>query len=86
MHLWFFVCKVDFPICFHLYQVGSKSVGGSGIVVSKIAEGGPAAKAGGLRVHDRIMKVNVKSTLNKSLTLTVISIDRGHLVDIGRMS
>jgi C-terminal processing protease CtpA/Prc len=55
-------------------------------VVSKIAEGGPAAKTGGLRVHDRIMKVNVKSTLNKSLTLTVISIDQGYLVDIGRMS
>lgn len=66
MHLWFFVCKVDFPICFHLYQVGSKSVGGSGIVVSKIAEGGPAAKAGGLRVHDRIMKVKIdpKQKLN----------------------
>lgn len=60
--LWSFVCKTDFHIYLHLYQVGNKSVGGSGIVVSKIAEGGPAAMFGGLRVHDRIMKVGLLST------------------------
>ena len=38
------------------YQVGNNSVGG-GIVVSKVADGGPASKEEGLKVHDRILKV-----------------------------
>lgn len=38
------------------YQVGNNSVGG-GIVVSKVADGGPASKEDGLKIYDVILKV-----------------------------
>lgn len=50
---------------------------GTGIVVSKISEGGPAAKTGGLCVHDRIMKV--KKKINSTTRLVEVTLNaRSH--------
>ncbi|EDO48236.1 predicted protein [Nematostella vectensis] len=59
-----FLERIDGSLGFNIMGgsevISLKTAGGGGIVVSKIAEGGPASKPDGLQVHDRIIKVRVR--------------------------
>ena len=49
------------PFLYFHYQVGSSNSLGGGIVVSKVADGGPASKEDGLKVQDKILKVSARN-------------------------
>lgn len=58
---WFslFPCLHSFPLSLPFLSLKDNQDGSSseGIFVSKIADSGPAAKEGGLQIHDRIIEV-----------------------------
>lgn len=61
---------------YHLVQ-NNQEESAEGIYVSKILQNGPAAKAEGLQIHDKIIEVRKKPTTHQWIRLLYYQINQG---------